>query len=157
MSLRFLVNNIKFLLRYCRMIFAPQKFDVLSFKNIKFLRGTYQTYSSSCIIFVINTYGFKIYFDILLQFELVCERGSLGFVSTSVIFAGFFIGSIVVSSFSDKFGRKRPLFLCGFICCIFNLVSAFSPAFWVFALFRAILGFTIGKLHKFDMSGQAIL
>lgn len=133
------------------MIFAPQKFDVLSFKNIK-------TYSSSCIIFIINkTYDVKIYFDILLQFELVCERGSLGFVSTSVIFAGFFIGSIVVSSFSDKFGRKRPLFLCGFICCIVNLVSAFSPAFWVFALFRAILGFTIGKLYKFDMSGQAIL
>jgi len=82
--------------------------------------------------------------SIVTEFELVCERGSLGFVSTSVIFAGFFIGSIVVSSFSDKFGRKRPLFLCGFICCIFNLVSAFSPAFWVFALFRAILGFTIG-------------
>ena len=83
------------------------------------------------------------------QFELVCERGSLGFVSTSVIFAGFFIGSIVVSSFSDKFGRKRPLFLCGFICCIVHLVSAFSPAFWVFTLFRGIVGFTIGKLCNF--------
>ena len=79
----------------------------------------------------------------------MCERGSLGFVSTSVIFAGFFIGSIIVSSFSDKFGRKRPLFICGFICCIVHLVSAFSPAFWVFALFRAIVGFTIGKLCNF--------
>ena len=79
----------------------------------------------------------------------MCERGSLGFVSTSVIFAGFFIGSIVVSSFSDKFGRKRPLFICGFICCIVHLVSAFSPAFWVFALFRAIVGFTIGRSCNF--------
>ena len=79
----------------------------------------------------------------------MCERGSLGFVSTSVIFAGFFIGSIVVSSVSDKFGRKRPLFICGFICCVVHLVSAFSPAYWVFALFRAIVGFTIGKLGNF--------
>ena len=80
----------------------------------------------------------------------MCERGSLGFVSTSVIFAAFFIGSLIVSSVSDKFGRKRPLFICGFICCIVHLVSAFSPAFWVFALFRAVVGFTIGKLYNCD-------
>ncbi|XP_020605191.1 organic cation transporter protein-like [Orbicella faveolata] len=82
--------------------------------------------------------------SVVTEFELVCERGSLGFVSTSVIFAAFFIGSLIVSSVSDKFGRKRPLFICGFICCIVHLVSAFSPAFWVFALFRAVVGFTIG-------------
>ena len=75
----------------------------------------------------------------------MCERGSLGFVSTSVIFAAFFIGSIIVSTFSDKFGRKRPLFICGFLCCLVHFISAFSPAFWFFALCRAILGFMIGK------------
>ena len=90
------------------------------------------------------------YINILLflwQFDLVCDRGSLGFVSTSVIFAGFIAGSISVSSISDKFGRKLPLFVCGFFCCLFNFVSAFAPAFWVFALFRAIVGFMIGKSH----------
>ena len=81
----------------------------------------------------------------LFQFDLVCDRGSLGFVSTSAIFAGFFIGSICVSTISDKFGRKLPLFVCGFLCCLFNFVSAFSPVFWVFALFRALVGFMIGK------------
>ncbi|KAL9979764.1 hypothetical protein ACROYT_G017474 [Oculina patagonica] len=82
--------------------------------------------------------------SIVTEFDLVCERGSLGFVSTSVIFAGFFIGSIVVGSVSDRFGRKRPLFICGFICSLVYFVSAFVSAFWVFALFRAIIGFTIG-------------
>ncbi|KAL9979763.1 hypothetical protein ACROYT_G017473 [Oculina patagonica] len=82
--------------------------------------------------------------SVVTEFDLVCDRGSLGFVSTSVIFASFFVGGIVVSSISDKFGRKRPLFLCGFICCLFHFVSAFAPTFWVFALFRAIIGFTIG-------------
>ena len=61
------------------------------------------------------------------------------------MFAGHFIGSIVVSPISDKFGRKIPLFIGGFFCCLFNFVSAFSSAFWVFALFRAFIGFAIGK------------
>ncbi|KAJ7383545.1 hypothetical protein OS493_027208 [Desmophyllum pertusum] len=82
--------------------------------------------------------------SVVTEFDLVCDRGSLGFVSTSVIFAGFIAGSISVSSISDKFGRKLPLFVCGFFCCLFNFVSAFAPAFWVFALFRAIVGFMIG-------------
>ena len=87
-----------------------------------------------------------------LQFDLVCERGSLGFVSTSVIFAGFVVGSVSVSTISDKFGRKLPLFVCGFFCCLFNFVSAFAPAFWVFALFRAIVGFMIGKMPVLAVS-----
>ena len=79
------------------------------------------------------------------QFDLVCDRGSLGFVSASVIFIGFIVGSVSVSTISDKFGRKLPMFACGFFCCVFHFVSAFAPAFWVFALFRAIVGFMIGK------------
>ncbi|KAM7440832.1 hypothetical protein ABFA07_010066 [Porites harrisoni] len=82
--------------------------------------------------------------SIVTEFDLVCDRGSLGFVSTSVIFAGFFIGSILVSPISDKFGRKLPLFICGFLCCVFHFASSFAPVFWLFALFRAIIGFMIG-------------
>ncbi|KAJ7383543.1 hypothetical protein OS493_027206 [Desmophyllum pertusum] len=82
--------------------------------------------------------------SVVTEFDLVCDRGSLGFVSTSVIFAGFFVGGIAVSSLSDKFGRKRPLFTCGFFCWLFNFVSAFSPAFWFFALSRFIVGFMVG-------------
>lgn len=60
---------------------------------------------------------------------------------------GFFIGSIVVSPISDKFGRKRPLFICGFFCWLFSFVSAFAPTFWFFALCRAIVGFMVGAYH----------
>lgn len=84
------------------------------------------------------------------QFDLVCDRGSLPFVSTSVIFAGHFIGSIAVSTISDKFGRKIPLYVCGFFCCLFNFVSAFSPAFWVFAVFRSLVGFFIGEYQVLE-------
>lgn len=84
------------------------------------------------------------------QFDLVCDRSSLPFVSTSVIFAGHFIGSIAVSTISDKFGRKIPLYVCGLLCCLFNFASAFSPAFWVFAVFRALVGFFIGEYQVLD-------
>ncbi|XP_068702932.1 solute carrier family 22 member 15-like isoform X1 [Montipora foliosa] len=82
--------------------------------------------------------------SVVTQFDLVCDRGSFGFISTSVMFAGHFIGSLVVSPICDKFGRKIPLFVCGFLCCLLNFLSAFSPTFWVFALFRALVGFMIG-------------
>lgn len=82
--------------------------------------------------------------SVVTEFDLVCKRGSFGFISTSVIFIGFFIGSIFVSSISDKFGRKYPLFICGFLCYVFNFASAFAPTFWVFALCRGITGFMIG-------------
>ena len=75
----------------------------------------------------------------------MCDRGSLGFVATSIIFAGFFVGSLVVSPISDKYGRKIPLFVCGFLCSLFHFVSAFVQHFWLFALFRCIVGFMIGK------------
>ncbi|XP_020612387.1 organic cation/carnitine transporter 4-like [Orbicella faveolata] len=88
--------------------------------------------------------GSIIFQGVIPQFDLVCERGSFGFISTSVIFAGFFLGSIFVSSISDKFGRKYPLCICGCLCSVFNVASAFAPAFWVFALFRAVTGFMIG-------------
>lgn len=116
------------------------KWCTCSLKSLK--RITVNKAYLRCQHLMISAYG------IFSQFDLVCERGSLGFVSTSVIFAAFFIGGIVVSTISDKFGRKRPLFVCGFISCLFHFVSAFAPAFWVFALFRAVIGFTIGKLHK---------
>lgn len=106
------------------------------------IRKPWVTYVYTCryswLVFVLVT---------LPQFDLFCDRGSLGFVSTSVFFAGFFVGSIVVSPFSDKFGRKRPLFICGFFCWLFSFVSAFAPAFWVFALCRAIVGFMVGKYY----------
>ena len=103
------------------------------------------------IIFMRRTYHHDLlslfwnFFFFIFQFDLVCDRGSFGFISTSVMFAGHFIGSLVVSPICDKFGRKIPLFVCGFLCCLLNFLSAFSPSFWVFALFRALVGFMIGE------------
>nr|XP_058946475.1 solute carrier family 22 member 15-like [Pocillopora verrucosa] len=81
--------------------------------------------------------------SVVTEFDLVCARSYLGFVSTSGIFAGFLVGSIAISILSDMFGRKRPLFICGFFCWLFNFVSAFAPTFWFFVLCRSIVGFML--------------
>ena len=52
-----------------------------------------------------------------------------------------------MSPISDKFGRKLPLFICGFLCCVFHFASSFAPVFWSFALSRAIIGFMIGETY----------
>ena len=54
-----------------------------------------------------------------------------------------------MSPISDKFGRKLPLFICGFLCCVFHFASSFAPVFWLFALSRAIIGFMIGETYNF--------
>ena len=112
-----------------------------SFSFLRYLLISLLLYLFILFIYIIHWFPFFLFF----QFDLVCDQGSFGFISTSFMFAGHFIGSIAVSPISDKFGRKIPLFVGGFFCCLFNFVSAFSPAFWVFALFRAFIGFAIGK------------
>ena len=53
-----------------------------------------------------------------------------------------------MSPISDKFGRKLPLFICGFLCCVFHFASSFVSVFWLFALSRAIIGFMIGETYN---------
>ena len=53
-----------------------------------------------------------------------------------------------MSPISDKFGRKLPLFICGFLCCVFHFASSFVSVFWLFALFRTIIGFMIGETYN---------
>ena len=65
-----------------------------------------------------------------------------------MIFVGFFLGGVAVGPFSDKFGRKITMYISGFIVAIFSLLAAFPEAFWLFALFRCLVGFGIGQCNK---------
>ena len=61
-----------------------------------------------------------------------------------MIFVGFFVGGIAVGPFSDKFGRKKTMYISGLIVSFFSLIAAFPHAFWLFALLRCLIGFGIG-------------
>lgn len=82
--------------------------------------------------------------SVVTEFDLVCDHALYGTIGSSMIFVGFFIGGIAVGPFSDKFGRKKTIYISGLIVSVFSLIAAFSHAFWLFALLRCLIGFGIG-------------
>ena len=84
----------------------------------------------------------------IFQFDLVCDRAIYGTIASSLVFGGWIIGSVVIGSLADKFGRKTMSFLFGFFIALFSLLSAFPNVYWLFAIFRLIVGFSIGKYRN---------
>jgi MFS family permease len=70
----------------------------------------------------------------------VSQKGFMG----SAVFVGFFIGALVAGKVSDTKGRKPTYIIGSIIVCIFSSVSAFSPNYALFLVFRALNGFGIG-------------
>ena len=81
----------------------------------------------------------------IFQFDLVCDKAIYGTISSSLIFGGWIFGSIAVGALADKFGRKIMVFSFGFLIALFSLLSAFPHAYWLFAMFRLIVGISIGR------------
>ncbi|KAJ7391895.1 hypothetical protein OS493_016191 [Desmophyllum pertusum] len=80
----------------------------------------------------------------LLMFDLVCDKALLGTISTSLLFAGWLIGALLGGVLSDKIGRKPVLFVFSIVCSLFALLAAFPNVFWLFMVFRLLVGICIG-------------
>lgn len=90
---------------------------------------------------VIPTFDFSSFF----QFDLVCSKSIYGTLAIASVFVGFFVGAIIIGPFTDKFGRKPTIFLSGFVIALFSLVSAFPKVFWLFVVFKILVGLGVGK------------
>lgn len=64
-----------------------------------------------------------------------------------MIFLGYLLGGIAVGPFADKLGRRHTTYVFGFIIALFSLLTSFPQVYWLFALFRFIIGFGVGKLE----------
>ncbi|XP_078376214.1 organic cation transporter protein-like [Oculina patagonica] len=84
------------------------------------------------------------YTSVVTQFDLVCDKALLGTISTSLLFAGWLFGAIGGGVLSDKIGRKPVLFVFSVACSLFALLAAFPNVFWLFMLFRLLVGICIG-------------
>jgi putative MFS transporter len=70
----------------------------------------------------------------------VSQKGFMG----SAVFVGFFFGAIIAGKLSDNKGRKPTYIVGSLIVCLFSSLSAISPNYTAFLIFRALNGFGIG-------------
>ncbi len=62
-------------------------------------------------------------------------------VLSSIIFVGMLFGSYIWGSLADIVGRRTTIVCSLTVSAIFGILSAFSPWFWLFVLFRFFSGF----------------
>jgi len=82
--------------------------------------------------------------SVVTEFELVCGKSIYATLALAAVFVGFFVGAIIIGPFTDKFGRKPTIFISGFVIAVFSLVSAFPKVFWLFVVFKIIVGLGVG-------------
>ena len=80
----------------------------------------------------------------LHQFDLVCDKAVYASLSSSVIFAGWMLGLFIVSTLSDKYGRKKAIYINGALTALCGLIVAFSVDYWMFLSLRSLVGFGFG-------------
>lgn len=80
-----------------------------------------------------------------LQWRLVCGKSTLGFLTNSIMFLGWLVGNVVFGILSDKYGRRKILFLSSSLVCWVAFASSFVPWYWLYATLRFIIGFGLGK------------
>ena len=74
------------------------------------------------------------------EFDLVCDREIYNTITGTLWYVGQTIGSISFGLVADNFGRK-PAILSGTVgYLIFGTCSAFSPNWWLFAIFKSFSG-----------------
>ncbi|XP_074623827.1 organic cation transporter-like protein isoform X2 [Acropora palmata] len=84
------------------------------------------------------------YTSIITEWRLVCRKSTLGFLTNSIMFFGWFIGNIVFGILSDKYGRRKVLFVSSSLVCWVAFASSFVPWYWLYACMRFIIGFGLG-------------
>ena len=77
----------------------------------------------------------------------------LGSVSSSVIFAGWLVGSLLGGFLSDKIGRKPVMIVFLFLCSLFGAIGASPKVYWFFVVCRFLVGFSIGEFALAEMQG----
>ena len=75
-------------------------------------------------------------------------------MANSLTFLFWIFGAIITSILSDKYGRKTIVFPCAVLVCIFGFISSFAQAYWVFAVFRILVGIFVGKYLIEERRGE---
>src|SRR5699024_1019605 len=75
--------------------------------------------------------------------ELGFTSNQAGLLSSITIF-GMMLGALVFGTMSDKIGRKNIVVFCVFLFSAFSFVIGFVENFYLFGLYRFIVGIGLG-------------
>ncbi|KAK3740890.1 hypothetical protein QZH41_013408 [Actinostola sp. cb2023] len=96
--------------------------------------------------------------SVVTEFDLVCDNTFLASVSSSVLFASWLFTSLASGVLSDKIGRKPVFFVFIILAPLFGLLSAFPRVFWLFTVFRLLVGVGVGGsgMPKFVLATEFV-
>ncbi|XP_066591897.1 organic cation transporter protein-like [Prorops nasuta] len=90
-------------------------------------------------------YDRRIFRDsIITEWDLVCDKAQLANLIQSVTMLGVMIGNMVFSIMADRIGRKNPLMIAIVLQSITGLISAFSPWYEMFLIFKFLSAVATG-------------
>lgn len=82
--------------------------------------------------------------SIVSDFELICEDSWKVWFSKSMFFVGVLCGAGIFGYFSDKYGRRKMLYLATGIAGVFTLLSSLAPSYWYYCVFNLLIGVGFG-------------
>lgn len=84
----------------------------------------------------------RVRFSAVDRWDITCSRGSIRATVQACYYVGQMIGSMVFGMLGDRIGRKKVFLIAIFIQIVCGVASVVAPTWWLFALFRAGLGFS---------------
>ncbi|XP_053604285.1 organic cation transporter protein-like isoform X2 [Plodia interpunctella] len=97
-----------------------------------------------CTKFVYDTSVFK--HTITSEWDLVCSKRWLPFISQCVLMWGVLIGGIMFGVIADQYGRRIPLMAAIAIQSITSFIASAMPHFWWWMAVRFILALASGGI-----------
>ncbi|XP_071956471.1 organic cation transporter protein-like [Antedon mediterranea] len=76
---------------------------------------------------------------IIQEWDLVCEDKTIPAIAQSIFFTAVLVGSMVVGSLSDRYGRKPMWFISIIVQCIAGFAVAFSPNLITYLCLRCVV------------------
>ncbi|XP_008217215.1 WD repeat and HMG-box DNA-binding protein 1 [Nasonia vitripennis] len=81
---------------------------------------------------------------IITEWDLVCDRKYLADLVQSLTMFGILVGNMIFGIMSDRIGRKIPLMIAIFIQSVTGFVTAYSPWYEFFLVFKFISAVATG-------------
>ncbi|XP_034829084.1 organic cation transporter protein-like [Maniola hyperantus] len=99
--------------------------------------------------------------SVTTNWDLICEKRQLASLAQSMLHVGILAGSIFYGYLSDRYGRKLACVLAIFCEVLFVGLSAAVPEFWMFGVFRFLIGTAVGGsmlccyVYVVELSGKS--